>query len=199
MNNLQIEILTQTSYYGILMLLTIMIIAFMLRGFFWTYIKVKLSFGKYIMIKLRTSVRDYFKVGWVEEGFLCYKVDRKDVRRFVIPKGINVFYRCMGVNWVDMEEEVGAFAKTDYSATPGFDSQKFSDLYIRALMRPNLSNNMDKILFILVMVAMIGALAGAYLGYMGYNNSEIIKKTIESIGPTIANSCKATIVGGPSI
>lgn len=61
------DLLIQTGAYAALMVFTILGFSFFLRGFFWKYFKVRTSFGKNVMVKVRTPLRDYYAVGWVED------------------------------------------------------------------------------------------------------------------------------------
>ena len=157
-------VLIQTLYYGIVMTLTIMGFGLFQRGFFTTYFKVRTSFGKYVLVKVRSSLRDYFVKGWVEEGFLIYKLKRGfmdyDTIRINIPQNAKVFYRCMSVMWIDVDDEKHAICQTDYTAVTGYDAIKNNNLHTRALMRPTIASTNEKILMVLIVVVGIIAILG---------------------------------------
>lgn len=180
-------ILIQAGAYGAVILVTILGMATMFRGYFWKYIKVRTSFGKYLMVKIRSTMRDYFAIGWVEDGFLCYKAEDKSVIRIAINTKDRIIYRCSGVNWVDVDDERHAICRVDYSAVSGFDSKKFSDLLTRALMRPSITSGQEKIILFASLGALIAAAAAAYLAYLAYGNTQTILKVL----PTIQAAAKA--------
>lgn len=76
MNEIFESVLIQALYYGVWGFICIMFIAVLQRGFFYNYLKVRTSFGREVMVKIRSPLRDYFARGEVTEGFLVYKIKR---------------------------------------------------------------------------------------------------------------------------
>ena len=66
-------------YNLIVFVLALAFIGFLQRGFFWPFIRVKVSFGKYVLIKIRAINRDHYRMGEINEGFLIYKHTRKEL------------------------------------------------------------------------------------------------------------------------
>ena len=161
------DLLIQTLYYAIVMGLSIGLIALLMRGFFWKYLKVKTSFGKYFIVKVRTTLRDYFLVGWVQDGFLIFK-QNKIVKRISLKHEPNPFYRTLGVNWVDIDEEKGAICKPDYSTVTGHDLETEGNLYVRAVTKPSVADNQQRIMLLLLLGIGIGIIAVAFLSYSNY-------------------------------
>lgn len=158
-------IFEQTIYYLIVMLLGIIIIGFLQKGFLFNYLRVRLSFGKFVLVKVRAINRDFFAVGKIKEGFLIYKVNKEDKR--IQLNDNNCFYKCIGITFIDVSDEKNAVClHNNYSSQDGFDAVKFQNLYLRALYKPTLlNNNKEKIIFLLIFGACILALIGAYYGY----------------------------------
>lgn len=194
MGNIQL-LLLQTFYYAVLMVLTILIVAILLKGFFWKYVKVRLSFGKFVLVKIRTKIRDYFAVGWVEDDFLKFKI-RKRVINLSLPDQA-CFYKSLSVTWIDINEKKGAISLTDYSAVSGFDAEKFSSLIERSLMKPSVRTSQEKILIALLVVVGIIGLATLGVCYMIYKNQPLLISLIQQAQESIRNS--ATIVGSKTI
>lgn len=183
-------ILIQTAAYGGVIIFTILSMAIMFRGYFWIYIKVRTSFGKYLMVKIRSTMRDYFTKGWVEDGFLIYKAMDKTLIRIALDKHKKVVYRCLSVNWIDVDDETHSICTVDYSAVNGFDSKKFSDLLTRALMRPAISSGQEKIMLIACIGALIAAGIAAYLSYLSYADTQLIIKQLPSMLNAAVNTIK---------
>jgi len=186
------EILIQTSYYAIVMVLTITVIGLLQRGFFLKYIKAKTSFGKYVLVKIRTQLRDYFAIGWVEDGFLVYKRKKAEYRLTLVDDK-KYFYRTLGVNWVDVDEKKGALCTIDYEAVTGHDLQTESDLLVRALTRPNVADNKERIMFGLLIGIILLVLAVAFLSYSNYSVTKSILAELPKLAPSVA------ITGGNSL
>lgn len=173
-------ILTQTGYYLVVLLLAVLIVSFIQRGFFWKFLKVRLSFGKLILVKLRNPLRDHFAVGHVEDSFLMYKI-HKNWRRHAIPAKEPIFYRSLGMTWLDVDEVTGAFCKPDYSGVTGFDSQKFQDLYVRALYKPAITNNQDKIIIGCVILLIVLVIVLAFFMYKHQVMLQTIQASLEGL------------------
>ena len=162
-------ILIQAGYYGTVMLLTVLFIGAWQKGFFMNYFRVRFSFGKFVLVKVRSPLRDYFMKGWVDEGFLIYEIKRsffeKDTIRLNIPKEGQVFYKCLGVMWVDVDDEKHAICKTDYSVVSGYDAIKNNNLHQRALMRPSLTNGYEKIMMFILVILIIAIIIDIVMSY----------------------------------
>lgn len=192
MSNVANMILLQALYYFITMLLTLLLVFALLRGFFFSYIKARLSFGKYVLVKVRNPLRDYLKIGWVEDGFLVYKDNKKDKRYLSIPNGIQIFYQCLKVYWVDVDEESNSICTINYHLAPGFDAVKHSNQLVRALEKPALSDNKEKIMMIIMIACLIGIGVCIYLCYM--NNNQITNLVNQL--PNLISNIKGVVIGG---
>lgn len=148
-------IFEQMIYYMIVMILGWLFVGFIQRGFFLRYLRVKLSFGRLIMVKIKSVTRDYFRVGHIEEGFLVYKGIHGHKRLSIKDK--DVFYRVMGTIWVDVDEETNALMKSDYSSVTGFDAERKDNLYKRALYKPAIADTKEKIILCAVVIAIIAS------------------------------------------
>ena len=184
------EILIQTGYYFVAMCIGIFLISIIQRGLFWPFVKVRLSFGKLIMVKSRAVHRDYFMVGKIEEGFLVYG-DKLNGKRISI-KNNSFFYRVCGLMWVDVEDEKGALCKPDYSTEPGFDAVKYNNLYVRTLMRPSVADNQDKIiigaLFLIIVLIIVA-------GFLVYQNGYSLDFALTKLNQ-LAAAGKGVIIKG---
>ena len=176
-------IFVQTFCYAIVMVLSLGIAAILLKGFFMKYVKVRLSFGKFILVKIRSPLRDYYGVGWVEDSFLVYKRRKNNIRILITDK---IFYRSLGVTWVDVDEEINAACTVDYTGVAGYDAEKYDDLLTRALMKPSIKSNFEKIVVAILVGTLILCGAAAYLSYLGYNNTQIITLTLAQVKDAVA-------------
>jgi len=140
-------------------------------------------------------LRDYFKKGWVEEGFLVYEVKRswreKDIIRLNIPPNSKVFYKCLSVQWVDVDDEKHAICQTDYSTVTGYDAIKNNNLHQRALMRPSITNGYEKIMLFLLAILILAVIIDCFIGWGVYKQMVMLKSQI----PGIIQSMRGTVVG----
>lgn len=182
-------IFTQAMYYMIVVLLSFGMVGFIQKGFFWKYFRVRLSFGRLVIVKIRGITRDFFAVGDIQENFLVFKVNKE--KKKINVKNSEVFYRSLGCIWVDVDEIKNALSKTDYSAIDGFDAVKYESLYARALYKPSITDNKEKILFVLVIIAIIVAGISVFLSY---KNGEAIQIVYQAVNNIKINN--ALVVGG---
>ena len=175
-------IITATINNVVILAIAIMIVSLPQRSFVWKFLKVKLSFGRLILGKIRAINRDYFAVCWIADGFLIYKIDRKNYKRIAI-KDKDVFYRSLGVNWVDIDEEKNCLAKSDYSGVSGFDAIKYSDLYKRALYKPTINDDTFNFRIVMIMVGIVIIVAGftLFLVYNMYNHVGMLEQAVSSL------------------
>lgn len=172
-------ILIQTLSYMVVLVISILIVSFLLRGFFWKFVKVRLSFGRLVLIKIRSVNRDHYSVGNVHENFLIFKVGNSH-KRISIPDQ-SVFYRSLGIAWVDVDDSKNALVKTDFSSVEGFDAVKYNNLYLRALYKPQIVGNQEKIIIIsIIAVGLIVAIT-LYLVYNMNNNIGELKLLLNSL------------------
>jgi len=207
-------ILLQTMYYMVVVVLSLFILGFIQRGFFWKFLKVKMSFGRLILVKVRGLTRDFYSIGEVEESFLVFKT-HKSKKRIIVKNKSNkeseseskgdiikkeiktntVFYRSLGVIWVDYDENTGALSRTDYSGIEGFDPVKFEELYTRALFKPAISDDRTKVIFTILAVLIILTIISIYLGYKnGQGLQTVYQKVAEAVEVN-----KGIIIGAKTI
>lgn len=191
MNALLLAVLVQAFYYSIAMGFVVVAVSFLLKGFFWSYVKVRFSFGRLLLVKPRSVLHDYVRVGRIEDGFLIYKVktvDGKEEKRISIDPNNRYIYRFLTVNWIDVDEEKNALCKCDYTPVMGYDAKKFSDLLVRCLQKPAILNNIDKIIIAGVIGLGILSVVGIYLGYVNMKNTTALTNTL--------NAMRGVITGG---
>lgn len=190
-------IILQMVYYVIVGLLFFFTVGFMQRDFFYPFLSVKMSFGKFILVKVRTIHRDYCRKGRIEDGnILMFSPSRGKEVRLVIPANEKVFYRFMGVIMCDVDEEKNAFGTYDFSTVSGYDGERINDLIKRALKKPALN---DPIMRIILICAIVGAIAGIVAVFISLNNSGHIGVLQNSLNAVADKLNSGTIVGGAKL
>lgn len=173
MNN---EIFIIMGSYLAIILLGFGLINFLSNGFLLKFIRVKASRGRLCLVKIRSVTHDYYKSGKINDGFLTYKDNEKNERRIALKPGMT--YRVMNVHSIDIDDETNAIINHNYEVKSGFDAPRFESLYVRALMRPSLLESKEKIIMILVVVAIIGII---FVGYFVYGMDQKIRLLAEAI------------------
>ena len=184
-------VMIQTGGYALVGIFTILLCGALLRGFFWNYVKVRTSFGRLVLVKVRSPLRDYFTRGEVDEGYLIYK-HKKETIRIAIPINEKVFYKSLAVTWIDVDDERHAICQCDYTPVPGYDAVKNDHLHTRALMRPSINSNREKLVLILLVVIGFLCLGALALSYSGYAEITALKTDL----PGMLKNLAGTVIGG---
>jgi len=163
---------------SVLMLVPVGLIAYFQGGFFGKWLKVKMGRGKYVLVKVRSTLRDYFEAGLIKENYVIYGKKEKTRRHLL---NLDCIYRGFGVDVIDLDENTGAICKTDYSTVAGFDTEKQESLYTRALYRPTLEQERDKVVLILLGLAIAIGVIGVILTFS-------LSNQVASIGAGTVNN-----------
>jgi len=167
------------SYLGVL-LIGFALIQFLSNGFFTKFIKVKISRGRLILVKIFAVDNTYYTSGKIDEGFILFKDRNKESRRLNLERG-NV-YRAIGVNCIDVDDVTSAIIKIDGTMVEGTDAVKMDHLNVRCLMKPTITNKKDQIKMVIIFMVIIGGLA--ILGYMLYTLGEeiaLLKTAVDAL------------------
>jgi len=172
-------ILVQTLYGVGVILFTILILSFFMRGFFFNFLRVRASLGRLVLVKIKGVTRDLFSVGKIEDTFLRFKEAGEEGRVAIQDK--SVFYRCLGVVWVDYDVETGSLLKPNYVGITGYDFKKFQSLYLRALYKPTIQSNQEKIMLALCIICVIGVVVAIVLIVMQGEKIQLLQNSINGL------------------
>lgn len=139
------------SYVGVFILATL-VFNFLMAGFLSTYMRVKGSRGAKVLVQVVTISRNYYKTGYIDDGFLVYKSATKHEKRLSIPDEVNVFYRSLNVTCISVDEERNTIILPNGKDVSGFDAEKYNNLYLRTLYRPSILNPQQQLMFVLTII-----------------------------------------------
>jgi len=158
--------LNWTVVWSLVIVFAVLLLNFFMQGFFIKYFKVRASRGKKVLIQVEGLVDRYYTTGIVMDEFLIYKKRHsKNQARLKLPIGAT--YICLGIKWVNVSESKNAIMTSDYTSVSGYDAELIETLYKRALYKPALVDNKQKLLLGLIIAILIGILV---LGFMIYQN-----------------------------
>lgn len=186
------EIILTFIVYATIFFLSLFVINFLMVNFFITYMRVKGSRGKLLLVQIYAVNRNYYRPGRVEDGFLVYKDGNKHEKRLKIPLKKVVFYRALNVTCVNVDEERNTIIYKQEEVN-GFDAEKYNNLYLRTLYRPALQDPKAQIMFILMIITTIASVITLlYLGFMLSKkvdtiliNTEVMKTYFIGLNATI--------------
>lgn len=180
-------IIVQMISYFVVFLFTLVVVSFMMRGFFWSFIRCKLSGGKLIMVKLRMVTRPVYKVGKIDDdGDLVFKKNKKEVR--INNLSAEDIYRDLGVFFVEIDGETNAILRPNLEGVEGFDAEKWNSLYLRALYRPTLLDQKAQIMLIICGITLLMVIISLFFGYQINKKVELISNNIVLIKQYLGNN-----------
>jgi hypothetical protein len=151
------------SYLAVI-LIGIGIINWMSGGFLWPFARVKMSRGRFTLVRVRGVTGDYFRIGEIMESWLVFKDRQKEKRRLSCPEKSYINY-AMGVKTIDVDDEKNAIMTADFKAVSGYDAIKFENLYVRALTAPKLEDKLMMIILIIIIIVLLVSLFNAFSIY----------------------------------
>lgn len=156
------------------------LIWFFTGDFLSSFLKVKSSRGKFVLVKVRGNVTDYYRVGKIVDGMLKYKDSVKESK--TLTWNSLGLYRSMNVNCVDVDEESNNIASRDYSFVSGHDAKKTDDLMQRCLYKPSMLNTEQKIILGLLIVAVAGI---GLVGFLVFGISADVDQCVSGVGNVV--------------
>ena len=187
MNEAIQQIITQAMAYGVVILAFFMLMAFLMRGFLFKFLSVRTSGGTKILVKCKEVDRDTFTVGKIQEGFLKFKYNKGE-KTMALPVNVPTIYRSMTISWVDIDAINWSFISRGGSQVSGFDPEKFTSLNQRALYKPAILGDQNKILILLLIIIIVAVVGSIIFMYQ-------MNKNLSTLGPqidAIAQICKST-------
>lgn len=174
------EMMMFVASYVLVLVMFFLLMQFLSNGFFSKFIRVKISRGRFILVKIFAVDNTYYTHGAIDEGFIVFKDRSKEARRLSVDRGD--VYRAIGVGCLDVDDVTNAIIKIDGTMVEGTDAIKMDHLNKRCLMKPTITNKKDQMKLALLFLVILGAL-GIVL-YMLYTVTEdmvLLKNAVESL------------------
>lgn len=172
-------------------ILGLLVMLFFFRGLAGSFFKVKASRGRKLLVRIHDALGTRYKAGWVEENFLVYK-DRKDQKRINIEA--EAVYTHLGVKAVDVDAVknciINYHKEINNKAVTGFDADKFNSLYIRALYKPQILDNRQIIMIIMLIGILLILIVMGFVLYQVMKKEDLILQNTKMIYDLVYNSTK---------
>lgn len=165
-----LDVLTMMLIYCVIFIATIIFMNFLSKGYLATFLRVKASRGKWLLVRAFSLTGKYYAIGKFKEDNIIYTARDKKVCTYDVKKG-DVF-REMGVDTIEIDEVNGAVLSPDYSEAGGYDPKKFDNILTRALQRPELRDNQEKII---LMLQVLQSIALAFIIWLLFNLLKMVE------------------------
>jgi len=185
MSDILYQVGIQITAYLTVIILTFLGMNWVTNGFTFTSLRVKLSRGRFILVSVRNVAGSYYRVGKMSFGFLSYKDLDKMTHRITIDDSTFIDH-IGGTKSIIVDEKTDKVCKPNLEGGTGFDGVKFENLYIRALMAPELQDKIIKIILIAAIIAAGAGVLGLILIYrQGVVLTELLRLAKVAAGATI--------------
>lgn len=175
------------SNYGLCFLAGVIIIAFMLKGFFLPWWRVKRSGGNKILVQVKNILGSYYCAGRIDNGFLYYtarkRKDNPNASRMInVTNSKNIaVYKSFGVSCIDVDDEKNCvfvpynYSKlkeidpdmsiVSYETVSGFNAELVDEAMTTALAKPSLLDGLltNKQFQIFVLLGLVLVCIGIYM------------------------------------
>lgn len=128
---------------------------FLSNGFLFTFIRVKGSRGKLVLVELHELSNNVFKAGKFDGNLLTWKVSRKKSNSILVDK--SAVTRKIGVVCIVVDGINNVALTPDLEGIEPFDAGRYDDLLVTAQGLPKISGNKDNMinLILLIVIAVI--------------------------------------------
>ena len=172
------EVLTLMFSYFAVFILTMVLVGLLLRGFFGSWLIVKISGGKKLLVIVKGNTRTFARVGIIVGETIRFKTTGKNHKTVIMRS--NKVYRFASVDCVNYDEVSNMILNPDYTGEPNpLDPEKMDSIIQRAMYQPLIYDNKEKIILLLLIILVVGMIV---LGYLQYQSYEVIR-TLSTINP----------------
>lgn len=159
-------------YYFLISYILIIIIGFMLinflsNGFFGTFLRIKASRGKKVLVEVHAITDVYFKAGKFDGTLLKYKTREKKNKALEVTA--QQVFRKLGVFCVITDDVSDAVLDIEFKAHSGGDSETYDHLLKRVIMAPQIENMREKIILGLLVIILIAVVISTVLIFNASN------------------------------
>lgn len=160
----------------VLILLAVFAINFVMGGFLFTFLKVKASRGKKVMVELTSPITTFYCAAMITQGMLLFKDNMGKNRRVRMAKG--GVRRGMTILWCSVDDETNAVILPSGDYVQTHDAVKTDNLLVQALTTPK--GLQGKLLnIILVAVLVLGAVSLVTL-FMTFSQGQQLEQLVQA-------------------
>jgi hypothetical protein len=168
------EIINFMLAFGLLMVAFFFGLNFLTKGFIATYLRVKGSQGRKVLVRIHSATEVYHRAGQWTDGFFKYKTKGKEVKSLKIdePKFREAIFYTMNVPCIEVDEPGNRILLKNLSvAQMAVDAGELETVLIRIKNRPVLPGKKEQIMILLLVMAVLGI---GYAIYMLYGMQDVI-------------------------
>jgi hypothetical protein len=132
-----------------------MLINFLSNGFFGTFLRVKASRGKKVLVEVHAVTDVYYTAGSFNGKTLSYKTRGPKKKEKTLEVTQKQVFRKIGVFCVLTNEVNDNVIDIEFNAETGGDTETYDHLLKRVMMAPNIDDMKQKVMMMLLVLIMI--------------------------------------------
>lgn len=147
-----------TMSYALIILIGFFLINFLSNGFFGTFLRVKASRGKKVLVEVHAVTDVYYTSGKFTGAILKYKTRGGKQKSLTVNQG--QVLRKIGVFCVITDEVNDNVLDINFDAESGGNTEDYDHLLKRVMMAPQIEDNTKKIILgILVLILVVSVIS----------------------------------------
>jgi hypothetical protein len=145
------ELVTIILGYCLVFFLSFFFFNFLSNGFLLTFIRVKGSRGRLVMVILKGLSNTAFKTGKFDKNKLSFKSARKKTKTILIDK--TCVERLMGVVAISVDDITDTALSPDLKGVEAVNGEQYDDLLVTAQGLPRISKDKEKMIMLIIGIA----------------------------------------------
>ena len=147
--------------YALIIIMGFFFINFLSNGFFGTFLRVKASRGKKVLVEVHSVTDVYYRAGKFDESILIYKT--REGRKKSLSVSQEKVIRKIGVFCIITDEITDNVIDYEFNAHKGGDTVTYDHLLRRVIMAPQIENMREKIMFGLLILLLVVAVFSGFI------------------------------------
>lgn len=147
--------------YGVIILMGFFLINFLSNGFFGTFLRVKASRGKKVLVEVHAITDVYYTSGKFDGTVLKYTTREKKEKSLEVTQ--DQVFRKIGVFCVITDEVNDNVLDIEFNAQKGGDTVTYDHLLKRVMMAPQIENMREKIMMALLVFILVVVVISAVI------------------------------------
>lgn len=162
--------------YALIIIIGFFFINFLSNGFFGTFLRVKASRGKKVLVEIHAITDVYYKTGVFVGPMLKYTSRGKVEKTLKVDQ--NQVVRKIGVFCILTDEVTDNVLDINFNAEKGGNTEDYDHLLKRVMMAPQIDSMKEKIILgLLILILVVCIFSGFTLFNMSAQVNELILQT----------------------
>jgi hypothetical protein len=184
MNEVMKQLIQYMVAYGGLIALIFFVLNFLQKGFLLTYLRVKASQGKKVLVEVSSAIDEYYRPGQFKDGFFVFKNRAKEEKSIPIDEAAfkKFIKHSIGVPKICVDEAGNKIVDKNWDTHQALiDTGSINTILKRIKNRPQVKSKQE----VLIILLLLGILAITALMFFRVMNIQQALEAITSLTGTV--------------